>query len=153
MHHLQSCLMFCVYSYSRNKINIGLRKTAAIIPLFSSVLFHNLPAYCCRKLRFVCEWNVFALFVRWRNRYRPARVSKARRSNGFCHRSATHCELVRICSFVADGTVWLPTDSCTLWHQYPFVEAEPALFPVASHKLSYENIKTMICGKIEGCTN
>ena len=124
--------MFCLYGYSKNKINIGLLKTADIIPLGSSVLFHNSPTYCCRKLRFLCDWNVFTLFARWRNRYRPARVTKARRSNGFCQRSTTHCELVRICSFVADGPVWLATATCNLWHQYPFVQAEPALFPLGS---------------------
>jgi hypothetical protein len=112
---------FCLYSRSKNKINIVLRKTAAVIFLGSSVLFHNLTAYCCRKLRFICEWNVFALFIRWRNQFRPARVSKAKRSNGFCQRSTTHCELVRIRSFVVDGTVWLATAACNLWHQYPFV--------------------------------
>jgi len=126
------CTIHSLYSHSKNKINFGLGKTAAIIHLGSSVLFHNLPAYCCRKLRFVCEWKAFALFARWRNRYRQARVSKARRSNGFCQRSTINCELVRMCSFVADGTVWLATASCNLWHQYPFVEAERALFPVAS---------------------
>lgn len=127
-----SCLLFCLYCHSKNKINFGLRKTAAIFPSGSSVPFHNLAAYCCGKLGFACERNAVALFARWRNRYRQTRVSKARRSNGFCQRYTINCELVRMCSFVADGTVWLATASRYLWQQHPFVEVVTSLFAALS---------------------